>query len=420
MFQVLERWVESHPSGELPGSVSFKRQHCDRRIAYGRELIFVSTSEHVWVEQRGTSASNMIFILMEDFGSCMLVKPNPMNNNLWQGYHGWLGADLGFTLQTIAQSGAEVRSPTAGRIEKCSDRPSANKEPAQKSCPMDKSGQEQSIAEIPKPRPGTTGINEQVTVKKEPSRFSIRQAALRIHRLQPQSGRNRWRFETPLASLDTVKKRRWPPQYVSPPPTMQHRKPFLEHNTAVESPETPVPQSSRHERCSTPELASVSPAAPTSSKRKKSEMNGITRDQFKTPSPKQKSKKAIADAQLPTPSSSSSPLAPQDVLNSHPRTNTILLFFFQRTELGAFPVPITQCKAMDQFFDRAKVAWDFPTASNPDTEMAGVGVEVEGIQWPMIVAWRDLQAYQWMMDTIARAAIGRVQDLHVQVKCIPK
>ena len=52
--------------------------------------------------------------------------------------------------------------------------------------------------------------------------------------------------------------------------------------------------------------------------------------------------------------------------------------------------------------------------------MAAVSVEVEGVEWPMIIPWRDPLAHQWMMETIAKAAIGRSGDLHVQVKCITK
>ena len=117
LIQILKRWMASHPDEKPPGSTRLQNQECSHKFRYAKELTFGSTSEPVWVERVRISASHMAFFLMDDDGSCMLANPNYTNNNGWRGYHGWLGADLGFTLQTIAQTGCAVKWQSKGLIE---------------------------------------------------------------------------------------------------------------------------------------------------------------------------------------------------------------------------------------------------------------------------------------------------------------
>ena len=406
LIQVLERWITSHPDEQPPASTALLKAYCGRTFHYAKELTFVSTSEPVWVERVKISASHMAFFLMDDEGSCMLVNANSSNNHEWRGYHGWLGADLGFTLLTIAQTGSAVKWQPEVMIENFQAEDIGDGGLAEMPHPSELIGEDQSIEKTVSIPPRTTEAERQVTIKKEPSRTSTRQAAIRCNQLERQTDEERWRYETPpLSSLDAVKKRRWPRQYVSPPPIPQPQK-------RLRGPKSSVSQNSRPQRCSTPVLISVGRAREKPRKRAP-----------KKTGPKKTPDRKIAD----TPQLPISPVSPFSLPSINrampeqaPKTNIILHFFLQRKELGALPTPLAQCNTADQFFDHAEEAWGFLTSRDGASEMAAVSVEVEGVEWPMIIPWRDPLAHQWMMETIAKAAIGRSYDLHVQVKCITK
>ena len=421
LIQLLERWMTSHPGEQPPGSTTLQKQYCGRRFCYAKELTFGSTSEPVWVERVRISVSHMAFFLMDDDGSCMLVNPNYTNNKEWRGYHGWLGADLGFTLQTIAQTGSAVKWQPEGMIENFQSEHFGDGGLAEVSHPSELIGEEQSIEKTVSIHPGNTEAERQVTIKKEPSRTSTRQTAMRRNQLERQTDEERWRYETPpLSSLDVVKKRRWPPQYVSPPPTPQSQKPLRGRKKTLKAPKPSVSQSSRRQRCSSQGPTSVGLAPGKPENAQSSDLDGNNLDRSKTPPPK-RSRKKVAD----TPQMPISPVSPFSLPSSNKampepalKTNIILHFFLQKRELGALPTPLSQCDTADQFFNHAEEAWGFLTSRDGATDIAAVSVEVEGVEWPMIIPWRDPLAHQWMMETIAKAAIGRSYDLHVQVKCI--
>ncbi len=422
LIQLLERWMTSHPDEQPPGSTPFQRQ-CDRKVRYAKELTFGSTSEPVWVERVRISASHMAFFLMDDDGSCMLVNANSSNNNGWRGYHGWLGADLGFTLQTIAQTGSAVKWQSEGLIGNFQPDDSGDRGFAQVRQPSELIGEEQSIEKTVSIHPGNTEAERQVTIKKEPSRTSTRQAAMRRNQLERQTDEERWRYETPpLSSLGVVKKRRWPPQYVSPPPTPQAQKRLQGRKKTLKAPKSSVSQGSRRQRFSSPGLTSVGLALGKPENAQSRDLDSNNLDKSKTPPPKRSRKKKADTTQMPI-----SPVSPFSFSSVNkampeptPNTNIILHFFLQRKELGALPTPLAQCDTADQFFNHAEEAWDFLSSRNGATDIAAVSVEVEGVEWPMIIPWRDSFAHQWMMETIAKAAIGRSYDLHVQVKCVTK
>ena len=392
LIQMLEHWMKSHPDEQPPASTAYQKEQCGR-FCYATELTFGCTSEPVWVERVRISAHHMAFFLKDEDDSCMLVKANCTNNNGWRGYHGWLGADLGFTLQTIAQTGAIVKWQSGDLVENFQSEDNRDRGSTQVFHPLELIGEEQSIGTTASLYTGNAEAERQVAIKKEPSRTAHRQAAMRRNQLERQTEEERWRYETPpLSSLDTVKKRRWPRQYVSPPPITKSPK-------RLRGPKSSVSQSSRPQRCSTPVLTSVGRAL------------------RKTPP-----RKTAVTPQLPI-----SPVSPFSLHSVNtampepaPKTNIILHFFLQRRELGALPTPLAQCNTADQFFSHAEEAWDFLTSRDGASEMAAVSVEVEGVEWPMIIPWKDPLAHKWMMETIAKAAVGRSHDLHVQVKCVTK
>lgn len=423
LIQILEHWMTSHPDEEPPGLTRLQNQERGRNFCYARELTFGFTSEPVWVERVGISASHMVFFLMDDDGSCMLANPNYTNNNQWRGYHGWLGANLGFTLQTIAQTGSAVKSQSEGQIEDLQPDDSGIRGFTHEPHPSDLNEDEQNIEKTVSIRSGTTKTKGKVTIKKEPTRTSTRHADMQRNQLERQTDEERWRYETPpLSSLGVVKKRRWPAQYYSPPPTPQSQKHLRGGKRLPKATKSSVSQSSRHKRCSSPEVTSVGIALANSQNAQPGNLNGNTLGKTKG-RPQKKDRKETASApQMPI--SPVSPCSLSSVTRATPqpapKANVILHFFLQRKELGALPTPLAQCETADQFFNHAEEAWGFLFSANGTSAMAAVSVEVEGVEWPMIIPWRDPLAHQWMMETIGKAAIGKPHDLHVQVKCITK
>ena len=423
LIRMLERWMTGHPDKKHPALRPLQKQYCGQRFRYAKELTFGTTSEPVWVERVGISASHMAFFLMDDDGSCMLVNSNCANNHGWRGYHGWLGADLGFTLQTIAQTGSAVKWQSGGLVGNLQPEDRGDRGFAQVPHSSELTGEEQSIEKTVDIRPGTTEAKRQVTIKTESSRTLHRQAAMRHNQLERQTDEERWRYGTPLlSSFDVVKKRRWPPRYVSPPPTPQSKKRLRGHNKIPKAPKSSVPQSSQRQRCSSPALSSVGLALIRPDNAQSRDLYGKNLDKSKTPPPKRSRKKTADTLQMPI-----SPVSPFSFASVNkampvpaPKSNIILHFFLQRRELGALPTPLDQCDTAEQFFNHAEEAWSFLSSSDGATEIAAVSVEVEGVEWPMIIPWKDPFAHQWMMESIAKEATGRSHDLHVQVKCITK
>ena len=203
LIQILERWMTSHPDERTSGlDTPSEPRYCSRKFLYAKELTFGSTPEPVWVERVRISASHMAFFLMDDNGSCMLAIPNCTNNNGWRGYHGWLGADLGFTLQTIAQTGSAVKWHLGGLIDNAQPANSGNGGVAQVLHLSELNEEEQSIEKTISIRSGTAKAEQQVTIKEEPRRRSTRHADMQRNQNERQTDEERWRYETPpLSSL---------------------------------------------------------------------------------------------------------------------------------------------------------------------------------------------------------------------------
>ena len=423
LIQILERWMTSHPDEKPPGSTRLQPYECSRKFRYAKELTFGFTSEPVWVERVRLSESHMAFFLMDNDGSCMLAIPNCTNNNGWRGYHGWLGANLGFALQTIAQTGSAVKWQSGGLIDSVQPGNRGNGGVAQVLHPSELKEVEQSIDETVSIRSGTAKVERQAIIKKEPRRASTRHADMQRNQIERQTDEERWRYETPpLSSLDAVKKRRWPAQYVSPPPTPKVQKHHRGGKKLPKASKSSISKSSRRKRCSRPGLTPVGPAIAEHEVTQSGNLDGNSVDKPKGRPRKEGRKKTADTPQMPISPVSpfSSPTVNRAMLEPVQKTNAILHFFLQKKELGALPTPLALCDTADKFFDHAEEAWGFLSSGNGTSAIAATSVEVEGVEWPMIIPWRDSLAHQWMMETIAKAAAGRSYDLHVKVTCITK
>ena len=424
----LNDWIAEHPGSIPPGAVPLQSQFCGYKHPYIKELTFACTSEHVWVERSRINQKYMGWILKEADGSCMLVEPDYGNGSAWRGYYGWLGADLGFTFETVAYTG--IWDPALDKYVSHSVVKARGQdhvlEPGMQ--PREHSCRKLLVEATKKSFKRTHEPTEadKVVIKKEPSRSEVRRAAVRQNKIERERDEQRWRSETPpLSSLHIVEKFRWPPQYKSPPPMSRHRelriRSTMKHQAAGAA---PVALRNLRDDSSSPEFISAGPASASHGTRRSTRSHCSVRfmnDHILTSNtPPKKPKKKGTKPQTPmSPALTSTPIQPS-LSESTAGPNVSFHFFLSDESLGALLVPWVQCNTVNGFFDRAEAAWDFLNAHEPDSQFAGVRVVLEGIQWPMVVGWKDSHGYQWMMDTVMKSTIGRMNDIHVQVRCIKK
>lgn len=257
-----------------------------------------------------------------------------------------------------------------------------------------------------------------IKMKREPSLTEVRQASMRRKQVERRNSNERWRFETPpLSSVETVKKRRWPPQYVSPPPT-----PHPQKSRSKTHKRRNIGGTLRDERVlhsPSPEILSVRAVTSPSGLRRSTRGKSVAHSQ-PCSSPKTPRKAKLTLKMAPnSPKSTMSPHQPPGV--DRPVANDVTLHFFLSDEsLGAIPVALSQCSSSTRFFEQAGAAWGFLDPNDGKTHMAGVSVAMEGLEWPLIVAWKSLEGHKIMMDTIETAKLGKNGDLLVKVKCIRK
>lgn len=289
------------------------------------------------------------------------------------------------------------------------------------------------------PDAGEMVSKEMVNIKEESSLCEQRQQSLRRKRVAGQTEAERWRFDTPPPSISTPASRtRWPPQYVSPPPPPQTKRlrpsdfqadnatatvanPTASRSSSLEViwPESKL--SSRATRQSTghAKRASYSHLFPrktklggksASKKNKSSKSSKITLNPPKKPV-KERSTKSPALIVNP-------PKLPGTDIKA---TNSVVFHFFLSNEnLGAVPAAFSQCNSLTQFFSQAEAAWSILDVDDEKSRMSGVSVTFDGLDWPLIVPWRNSQGFNRMMEAIETAKDAGTGVLLVKVHCIRK
>ena len=104
LIEIIEKWIEDHHGDNPPGSKPFANTRIGLSREFSTPITFSTTSEEVCAELYRVTNSRIAWILKDSNDSCMLVVSANGNNAQWRGYHGWLGGDLGFTAQTVANS----------------------------------------------------------------------------------------------------------------------------------------------------------------------------------------------------------------------------------------------------------------------------------------------------------------------------
>lgn len=107
---IINAWRASHPTKDIPGAIALQRKKCGFKHIFKKELAFVTTAEHVWVERFKISDLYMGWILKEGDGTCMMVRLCHGNGGGYRGYGAWLGGDLSFTNKAIAATSRAAHS----------------------------------------------------------------------------------------------------------------------------------------------------------------------------------------------------------------------------------------------------------------------------------------------------------------------
>lgn len=239
---------------------------------------------------------------------------------------------------------------------------------------------------------------------------------MKRNKIDREAQARRWRFETPpVFGTDNVKRKRWPPQYISPPPTPQTKKRRSNKPTTRNmAPKLPGPILFRS---SSPELVSANPASPAAVAKPKRPKPLVS---HKIPS--------LASCQRTKAVPTAPRMAPAAAAGFHRPTvskpstsNDVVFHFFLADEtIGAIPITMAQCNTSALFFEQALLAWNFLEGDSDVEHMAAASVAIDCLQWPMVVPWRNSQAHKRMTETIAKAMTGRTGPLEVKVKCIQK
>lgn len=141
-------------------------------------------------------------------------------------------------------------------------------------------------------------------------------------------------------------------------------------------------------------------------------------DQVETSLPKKRNLKATA-IKAPASTSLLTPLQSQALPQKESRTSQVKLHFFTTNEcLGAVPVPFEDCNSADDFFARAASVCSLLSGQEIEERIAAVYVVMEGLRFPMILEWKNAQAYQTLVAEIAATTARTGNILNVEVKCI--
>ena len=179
---------------------------------------------------------------------------------------------------------------------------------------------------------------------------------------------------------------------------------------------------------SSPEVISTRTRKPT---RKASEVASarIKKDQLckkKVPKLSRKPKQSASHtkksaATRPTPAPSPTQNRFPDHLSSQGTRSQIYFYFFTNDEtLGAIPIRFQQCNTASEFFDKAAYALSFTNGNVPERQLLGVSMLIDGMEWPMILPWRDVESFESMNSTLLQVSAEKDGVLNAKIKCILK
>ena len=262
-------------------------------------------------------------------------------------------------------------------------------------------------------------------IKQEPSACETRQQTLRLRR-QERAIQQCRADDSSVASVDAVSIGRWPPTYVSPPPSSQkslrrstrkRQSSWQAGNRQLNSPSNAAyvnlldsPSDDGSDEGSQPLI-------------KRLRKNGAVECNANQPTPVRQQCKASAQQK---PSRQSSAIKKVSVSNNEPKpladTDQMVTFFFfaGHQDFGALPASMKQCKTAKSFFDKSALALSLSSGRMNEHSVRAVTVAIDGFDWPLVIPWRDADGFRIMMQTVGDHVSQGRESLNIKVTCIAK
>ena len=98
LVNLLKDWIDSHPNLRIPELSKYDRNSLEDHFAI--EASLVETGEHVWILRLGVLDMYQGWVLEKPDGSKMLVRSHYRKGG--HVYYGWLGGELGYSDEVIA------------------------------------------------------------------------------------------------------------------------------------------------------------------------------------------------------------------------------------------------------------------------------------------------------------------------------
>jgi len=442
-----------HPGQEAPGSLPSDLPSPDesRRLKHRGKLVFVETTDEVWVLEHAITLNLKVLILIDKDGWCMLVKAHPDNTRCLLSFHAWLGDDHGFAKPSIASTDGlswpdikleDSEDDTLEVIEATEDKELTDLAVRAKSPPnsttTSKPGKSIDICEILDseseldeyiPKHDTSSDISDDTDERKTRQSGSQQAQRETDGSRPIQGP---RTPTPpLSSLDTVKRFHWPPQHAgTPPPTPKKSK------LATSSPPKPEvsvfqnlrPRTSRIDYNSLARGLPISPptkrrssriGASSAPKSKKARIDSPG-DRFwreKTPPRRCRINLKVTPLTPPSPHKQSKALKSTREVGPH---SVILQFSLPDTTLGVISKEWEQCSTSDIFFEEATFAAGYLSRAYSRVELNFLVAVTDGDR--ELLAWNSKRDYERMCATIGKATRTRSEGgtLNVKIYCVRK
>ena len=262
-------------------------------------------------------------------------------------------------------------------------------------------------------------------IKQESSACQTRQQTLRLRR-RDRAVEEARADDSSVASVDAVRVGRWPPQYVSPPPSSQKslRRSARPRQSRWQAGNRLL--NSRSDTAYVDLLDSPSDDASGENSQpliKRSRKNPPRECNANRPIPVQGQHKASAQ-QKPSGQASAVKKLPVSLDESKrvaDTEQTVTFFFFAGDKnFGALPASMKQCKAAKSFFDKATLALSLSSGRVNENSVRAVTVAIDGFDWPLVIPWRDADGFRIMMQKVGDHVSQGCESLNIKVTCIAK
>ena len=227
------------------------------------------------------------------------------------------------------------------------------------------------------------------------------------------------RATTPtLSSLETVKRRRWPPQHPqTPPPTpkrIQSAKRSSLRLKAAHSSKTKPSSRTSKESSSGRGKRRLTKTAVSSTPSSKNPRAADVDDEFWRPhTPPKRVRRNLPALPLTPPSSGESP-------GNLERVSVIYHFSLVDTSLGIISKLSEMCPTHTAFFKAAASAATYLSQDSTPPTLDGVAADIDGEDLRLQLTWQNKFGYEMLRDAINQAAQRKDGKINVKIFCLRK